>query len=1021
MLDFIEQIFITILNMSITGSYIIAVILILRLLLKKAPKIFSYCLWAVAGLRLLCPFSFSSMLSIFNLFPAPSEASQIGNTTSNGYIPQDIALMQIPEIKTGITVADTVINTVLPSAQPAASVNPMQIILSVASVVWLAGIAGMSVYGIVSLIKVKKQVRFATKLTDNVFECDKIRSPFVFGVLLPKIYLPCGMQENQAKYVILHEKNHIRRFDHITKLVSFAILILHWFNPFVWIGYTLAVHDMEMSCDESVLRKLGAEAKKAYSFTLVTVSANKKLSFGTPLSFGENGVEKRVVNILNFKKPKIIAIILCIILCIVAAAVCLTNAVVIKDEYGDMQTQIEDYIEDKFCEEAYSNENNRYTLYTAGAKIVTLSEDKSTAYGWSRIYSFDLKYEELLRYEDYLYPTEVPPTGRFKASFDADGNIISVEAVEEEIPELPETIQYDFDVRERAYQRAEKQLKAHYSKIRVYTKGVFESYYSGEALDGLEANSFELVSDCYGKPVAAISFITENSLSEYKISNYYELSKISDGENIPYEAKKLSSDGNLFVPSGKQAGRETLYFAYLDKYIDGLEEGEYEITFYVLTDESKEYENYYIRFKVDDLTPSPFSNPSLTYDSLRTGYNPGLFEEVAADFVTGTVYRTSSVLNKVTLDESELKSIEKLLKKSVFSYSMENSTFAYHSSSYTVELTDKKNKNYKFRIYQEQIEDYNAEYSQSSVINLNSSELYEQISGIYTAKMQDMVNSGYEPLTDIYEYNSNILTTSPDGFTDIYKNPNITTTTADGSSGVIFSREFIVSDLKFTPPIEGFDLIGFEVTERFFGLHFINRSNTTVPYTEEYTIEKFTDGNWKSLEQINEQIILEALFAEPEKVAAAQLPLNKFFLNFEGGTYRIHLPVVGENPSEIIVEFTVKIFMIEEINSLKIEGVPVKIQTAPKDNDNFHYTAYTQTEMQKIAELYSTSEFRTEVPDGNPVSPKPVRATIVDNKGYKYKFIIHPHGVIEISGKTYFCSNGVDLYEALTSETVHLL
>ncbi len=1004
MLDFIEQIFITVLNMSITGSYIIAAILLLRLLLRKAPKIFSYCLWAVAGLRLLCPFSFASVLSIFNLFPAPSDTSSIGNATSNGYIPQDIALMQIPEIETGIPAADTVINTVLPSAEPAASVNPMQIILAVSSVLWLIGIAAMGVYGIVSLIKIKSRVKFATRLEGNIYECDRIRSPFVLGVFFPKIYLPCGMQEKQAEYVILHEKNHIRRFDHITRLISFAVLILHWFNPFVWIGYTLTVHDMEMSCDEGVLRRLGAEAKKAYSFALVTVGANKKLSFGTPLSFGENGVEKRVVNILNFKKPKVIAIILCAFLCIAVAAVCLTNAVSEKDEYGDMQTQIEDYIEAKFSANAYQHEANQYTLYTAGAKITSLSEDKTTAYGWSRIYNFNLKYEELLRYEEYLFPTEIPPTGRFKAVFDTDGKLISVEAVEEEIPELPETIQYDFDVRERAYERAGKQLKAHYSKIKVYTKGIFESYYSGSALDMLEAQSFELVADCYGKPVAAISFVDEGSISEYRISDHYELAKIVDGEKIPYEAKTLSSGGNLFVPSGKHAGREALYFAYLSKYIDELETGEYEITLFVRTNSGNAYEEYHVKFAVDDLSPSAFTKPSLTYESLNVGHNPALFEAVREKLITGTVYPSNSVLNTVTLESSSLKQIEKLLDKAVWTYTDEHLSYPEYINSYTVLLIDEKNRNYEFCIYENRINDSNSEYTKKPNIELNSSELFEYISGEYQSKMQGMIDSGYETSTDIFK-----------------KIPNITTADPNGTSAVNSAPEFIISGLEFHSSLENFELIGFEASERFFHLCFLNNGNETISYTEDYTLDMLVDGEWQSVAQINEHIIQETLFAEPGGVGSAQLPINKFFLNFEGGTYRIHLPVVGENPTEITVEFTVKAYMITEYNALKIEGIPVKIEVTPKGNENFRYTVFTSEEMQKIAEIYNKSEFAAEKPDGNPVRPKPVSVTIVDNKGYKYEFVIHPHGVMEINGTEYFARNGVALYEALTAEVVHLL
>ena len=250
MFDFLEQTFISFFNMSLTGSYIILAIILIRQLLQKAPKIFSYALWSIAGLRLIFPFSFSSVLSIFNLFSMPVQTASSGNVTVNNFVPDDIGMMKTPEISTGIKAADTVINPFLPVPEITDSVNPMQVITAVASVLWAAGIIAMAVYGFVSLVKVKKRVEFATKLDGNIFECEKVRSPFVFGILKPKIYLPCGMDEKQREFVILHEKNHIRRLDHITRLVSFAVLMLHWYNPLVWVGFNLMVRDMEMSCEK---------------------------------------------------------------------------------------------------------------------------------------------------------------------------------------------------------------------------------------------------------------------------------------------------------------------------------------------------------------------------------------------------------------------------------------------------------------------------------------------------------------------------------------------------------------------------------------------------------------------------------------------------------------------------------------------------------------------------------------------------------------------------------------------------
>ena len=182
MLDFIQQLFNTFLNMSITGAYIIIAVMLIRLLLRKAPKMFSYCLWLIPAIRLLLPFSFSSVLSIFNFISAPSENTPANGITAHSFVPENIGTMPIPEISTGINAADKLINPALPAADVTASVNPMQITEAAAAVIWVIGIAAMLVYFIVSLIKVNKQIMFSTRLDGNVFECENVRSPFVFGL-----------------------------------------------------------------------------------------------------------------------------------------------------------------------------------------------------------------------------------------------------------------------------------------------------------------------------------------------------------------------------------------------------------------------------------------------------------------------------------------------------------------------------------------------------------------------------------------------------------------------------------------------------------------------------------------------------------------------------------------------------------------------------------------------------------------------------------------------------------------------
>lgn len=288
--------FITILNMSLTGAFVIAAICLARLPLKKAPKVISYCLWAVAGFRLVFPFSIESVLSLI-----PFNARTI---------PTDIATQAVPRINSGITVLNNTVSRVLPAAAPGASANPLQIWTTVGAAVWLAGAAAMLLYGAASFILLKRKMRGAVCAEANVYEAENIKSPFVLGFFKPRIYLPAGLTERE--YVLLHERTHIRRRDHIVKLAAYVVLCLHWFNPLAWLAFLLMGADMEMSCDERVLKEAGG--KVDYSLSLLSLSTERRSIAGSPLAFGEGGVKERVKNVLKFKKHSRIIIILAVAL-----------------------------------------------------------------------------------------------------------------------------------------------------------------------------------------------------------------------------------------------------------------------------------------------------------------------------------------------------------------------------------------------------------------------------------------------------------------------------------------------------------------------------------------------------------------------------------------------------------------------------------------------------------------------------------------------------------------------------------
>lgn len=317
------NLFLTILDMSITASYVILAILVVRLLLKKAPKKYSYALWAVAGFRLVCPVSFQSVLSLFNLsLPQATTARQEvfeqtkdllqWHETVIGRTPPDVIIYPID----GDSSAQEILN--LPHDAPQV-LTTIQII----TIAWLAGIAILILISIINSLRLRHRLRFATRAEKGIWQCETVRSPFILGILFPKIYLPYGLDEETKAYILSHEKHHLKRLDHVVKLLSFAILTVHWFNPLCYLAFYLMNRDMEMSCDEYVLSRMDVNPTD-YSRTLLSIASNKRFPTPTPLAFGETGVSQRIKNILSWKKPTlwvtIVALVLTVALLICCAA-----------------------------------------------------------------------------------------------------------------------------------------------------------------------------------------------------------------------------------------------------------------------------------------------------------------------------------------------------------------------------------------------------------------------------------------------------------------------------------------------------------------------------------------------------------------------------------------------------------------------------------------------------------------------------------------------------------------------------
>ena len=311
-------------NMSLTANVAIVLVILLRLLLKKAPKVISYALWGVVLFRLLCPVSIGSNFSVYNLFDAPAQES--GTITSViEYVPSNIVHTEYPSVALPVPGISDVINEALPQGQEQLVADPLEAPMSIATYVWMIGVLVMVIYSIVSYIRLRRKLSVVVPLRDNIFIADDIKSPFVVGLFRPKIYLPCNLGDKEQEYIILHEQHHIKRLDHVMKALAFLALAIHWFNPLVWVAFILASKDMEMSCDEAVIRKIGGNVRADYSASLLTLATGRRIIAGTPLAFGEGDTKGRINNLSKWKKPAVWVVLVAVVACVVLAVCLLTN------------------------------------------------------------------------------------------------------------------------------------------------------------------------------------------------------------------------------------------------------------------------------------------------------------------------------------------------------------------------------------------------------------------------------------------------------------------------------------------------------------------------------------------------------------------------------------------------------------------------------------------------------------------------------------------------------------------------
>ena len=307
-------VFLKLLNLSISASWLVLAVLVLRLVSKRSPKWMNVLLWGIVALRLMLPFSIESALSLI-----PS-----AETVSPAVVQFDPA----PTITSGVSVIDNAVNPSLSehfAAAPLASVNPLYVWTYLAGWVWLIGLGAMLLYALASYLRLRRRVSVSLPIQDNIYLCDAISSPFILGVVKPHIYLPSGLDEVQRQNVLSHERAHLARRDHWWKPLGFALLAVYWFNPVLWLAYTLLCRDIELACDERVIRTMDESAVKTYSTVLLACSMPRKAVITCPLAFGEVGVKERVKNALHYKKPAFWVVAASVAVCVVVAVCFLTN------------------------------------------------------------------------------------------------------------------------------------------------------------------------------------------------------------------------------------------------------------------------------------------------------------------------------------------------------------------------------------------------------------------------------------------------------------------------------------------------------------------------------------------------------------------------------------------------------------------------------------------------------------------------------------------------------------------------
>ena len=339
-----EKIFIKLLNMSITASWIILIIILFRFVMKKAPKNIRCILWAIAAVRLICPVSLESALSL-----VPSTEIIYSDTTNSS------ELLISNNISTFDNTTKPIIDKNFTPEEKSKENNPMNFLLHAITMIWILGMLVLNLYAAISYLNLHKKISEGIILNDNIWMCDHILSPFIWGIIKPRIFLPSSIKKQHIEFIIAHEKAHLSRHDNLWKPLGFLLLTVYWFNPLIWMAYILFCRDIELACDEKVIKEFDIYDKKAYSTVLLACSTNQNIVTINPVAFGEIGIKERIKAVMKYKKPKLWIGYTAAIICVAVIVCFLTNPITTKSKNTNIDNILNDnYINDKSLQEKSS-------------------------------------------------------------------------------------------------------------------------------------------------------------------------------------------------------------------------------------------------------------------------------------------------------------------------------------------------------------------------------------------------------------------------------------------------------------------------------------------------------------------------------------------------------------------------------------------------------------------------------------------------------------------------------------------